>query len=174
MYSIDRRDRVLELSDVPRPDSGAPLPTLVSNEDRLLLAYIVADPAPDWDGSDAKVLSMTTEDLPIAFVSFKEPYAHMFGPPNDEAFAGHPLARRGLRPYAVFEVQNSSWIRRLERMNAVHPHHRAELFAHYRHFIFAFHDSMFECIADGYEISVRRSSIQTVLADMAKKAGISP
>ena len=52
----------------------------------------------------------------------------MFGPPNDEAFDGHPLARRGLRPYGAFEVTHSSWIRQLEQMNSVHPHHSPPLF----------------------------------------------
>ncbi len=74
----------------------------------------------------------------------------MFGPPNDEAFAGHPLASRGLQPYGAFEVLASSWIRQLERMNAVHRHHDPEDFAVYRHIVLAFHDSTFECIAEGY------------------------
>ena len=57
---------------------------------------------------------------------FEHCYAHMFGPPNDEALRGHPLAGRGLRPYAAFEIRQSSWLRRLERMNSVHPRHDRE------------------------------------------------
>ena len=38
------------------------------------------------------------------------------------------------------EIRESSWIRRLERMNAVHPYHKPEHFVDYRHFVFAFHD----------------------------------
>jgi hypothetical protein len=49
-------------------------------------------------------------DQPWAIVTF-DSYAHMFGPPNDEAFPGHPLAERGLTPYAFFVIQNSSWLR---------------------------------------------------------------
>jgi hypothetical protein len=96
-------------------------------------------------------------------VRFTRPIAHMFGPPNDEAFAGHPLAQRGLEPYSVFEVHQSSWIRALERMNSVHPRHRPEAYARYKHFVFAFHDSVFECIAEGFELSAYRGSVSAVL-----------
>ncbi|HEX8863370.1 MAG TPA: hypothetical protein VGC06_30595 [Actinomycetes bacterium] len=54
--------------------------------------------------------------------------AWQWGPPNDEALQGHPLVDRGLRPYGVFRVEGSSWIRQLERMNRVHPQHRPEAF----------------------------------------------
>lgn len=46
----------------------------------------------------------------------------------DEAFRGHPLASRGLHPYAAFRVEDSSWVRRLECMNAVHDSHDPERF----------------------------------------------
>ena len=97
-------------------------------------------------------------------------YAHMFGPPNDEAFEGHPLSQRGLRPYAVFEVQASSWLASLERMNSVHPYHSAERFAKYKHFIFAFHDTTFECIAEGFSVSIHRGSVRSVLRSSANEA----
>ena len=87
----------------------------------------------------------------MAVVRFVGCRAHMFGPPNDEAFAGHPLAGRGLRPYGAFLVQNSSWLRGLERMNAVHPRHNPERFRELKHFVLTFHDSTFECIARGAE-----------------------
>src|SRR5262249_17748356 len=75
--------------------------------------------------------------------------AHYFGPPNDEALSGHPLYRKGLRHYGVCEVKNSSWVRALERMNRVHPSHHPRMFSRYRHFVFTFHDTTFECIAGG-------------------------
>jgi hypothetical protein len=104
-----------------------------------------------------------TAGEPVALVSFTQPYAHMFGPPNDEAFSGHPLASRGLRPYSVSEIRESSWIRRLERMNAVHPYHKPERFADYRHFVFAFHDTTFECIARAFTVSFHTGSVAEVL-----------
>jgi hypothetical protein len=83
-------------------------------------------------------------------VTFNMAEAHMFGSPNDEAFDGHPLARRGLEPYGAFEIEHSSWIRQLEQMNSVHPHHSPELFEGLRHYVLSFHDTTFECVAEGF------------------------
>lgn len=169
MYEVDDLDRVVELSTAPRPDVGAPLPLVVSDEGHLLLAYIVSEPDPDWDGSDVTMVSPESNGLPIAVVQFRMPSAHMFGPPNDEAFGGHPLESRGLAPYAVFEVERSSWIRKHERMNAVHPYHNRERYlARRKHFVFAFHDSTFECIAESFETSVIRGSMHGAAARLVE------
>jgi hypothetical protein len=162
MYDVDSLDTVVELADVPRPDIGAPLPLVVSDESNLILAYLVSEPDPDWDGSYTTVVSADSDDMAVALIRFRMAIAHMFGPPNDEAFEGHPLASRGLRPYAAFEIHQSSWIRRLERMNAVHPRHDPQRFmAGLRHFVFTFHDSTFECIAEWFESEAFRGSIRS-------------
>jgi hypothetical protein len=154
MYPVDEEDTVVALTDVPRPCAGAPLPLALADDCRLLLlAYVLPDP--NWDGPDVDVASHEA----VAVIRFRSPYAHMFGPPNDEAFDGHPLARRGLEPYGVFEVRQSSWIRQLERMNSVHPRHERERFmGKMKHFIFTFHDSTFECIADGFDVQLCTAS----------------
>ncbi len=140
MYEVDEHDKVVMLEDLPQPDVGAPVPALVADESRVELAFIARSAEPSGDEF-------------IAVARFVRPYAHMFGPPNDEAFEGHPLASRGLEPYGCYRVEHSSWIRRLERMNAVHPHHRAEGFANLTHYIFAFHDSTFECVGADVEVT---------------------
>ena len=168
MYTVDERDRVLVLNDVPKSDVGAPLPALVSDERALVLLYIVSGRDPDWDGTYVRAVSPSSDGVPVAVVRFRRPACHTFGPPNDEAFEGHPLAGRGLNPYAAFEVENSSWVRQLERVNSVHPYHRPEYFASYRHFVFAFHDSTFECVAEGFGVSVERGSIGSALSRAAQ------
>lgn len=164
MYQVDQRDVVVQLHDVPRPDIGAPLPTVVAAEHQLTLVYLVSEQDPDWDGEYVRVVSPSTEGRLIARIRFERPYVHMFGPPNDEAFSGHPLAARGLAPYRVWEVHHSSWLRALERMNSVHPNHSHALFAELRHFVFAFHDTTFECIAQRYDYHVAGSSVAEVAA----------
>src|SRR5690606_37185003 len=124
------------------------------------LAFYLKDTPEGWDGTSVRVVSYTTE-RPIAIVEFAVCYDLMFGAPNDEAFQGHPLANRGLDPYGAFEVQNSSWIRQLERMNSVHPYHKPERFWTRRHFIFTFHDSTFECVADGFQVEETFGSIES-------------
>lgn len=167
MYEIDALDRAIELLEVPQSDVGAPLPLLLSDEHRLLLAYIVSEPDPAWDGTSVAIVSPASQGLSIAILDFHRPYAQMFGPPNDEAFGGHPLAARGLSPYAAFEVEHSSWIRKHERMNSVHPRHDRERFlARKRHFVFAFHDSTFECVAEGFSVNIIRGSMQSAATCM--------
>jgi hypothetical protein len=119
--------------------------------------------SPEWANVPVRPeVSNDSNDL-CAVVTFSQVYAHMFGPPNDEAFSGHPLASRGLTPYAAFEVEQSSWLRALQRMNSVHPYHRPEQFAQYKHFILSFHDSTFECIAASFEVALCRGSVGRVL-----------
>ena len=149
---------MVSLSDVPQCNSGAPLPVVVADEGNLVLAYVVNEPDPNWDGTYATAIDPSTPGLLFAIVTFQHPRAHFSGPPNDEAFSGHPLHARGLRPYAAFEVENSSWVRALEHMNRVHPNHSPRLFTDLKHFIFAFHDSVFECIARGYSVTLHRCS----------------
>jgi hypothetical protein len=175
VYEVDSLDTVVELHDVPQSDIGAPLPLVVSDEWHLLLAYLVSEPDPAWDGSYATMVSPESEGMGVALVRFRRPSAHMFGPPNDEAFGGHPLASRGLRPYRVFEVQQSSWIRKLERMNSVHHHHNRERFLEgLRHFVFASHDSTFECIPEGLEFELFRGSMRSALDRMAARLAERP
>jgi hypothetical protein len=76
-----------------------------------------------------------------------------------------------LHPYGVFKIENSSWVRTLERMNAVHPHHRPEAILSLSHYIFAFHDSTFECIASAYKIEVHESSIRNALGRLVAAIG---
>lgn len=165
MYTVDDRDIVVELTDVPQSSVGAPCPMVLASEGWLRLAYYLEQSDEDWDGKTVRMVSETTEGELCALVLFKGIRAHMFGPPNDEAFSGHPLASRGLGPYAVFEVQNSSWIRGLERMNSVHPSHSAARFRAYKHYVFAFHDSTFEAVAEGFELGIRNGSVSSVLRE---------
>ena len=168
MYQV-RDDVVLKVGTAPRPDHGAPLPAVVSDEWHLLLAYIVEVPDPRWDGTYVNVVSPDSPDRAIAIVGFQNAVCHLFGPPNDEAFAGHPLAARGLRPYTVSEVVKSSWIQDLERMNAVHPRHRPGYLNGCHHYIFAFHDSTFECVAEGFTVQMHRGSMRSAVSLMVAR-----
>jgi len=161
MYPVNT-DRVVELADVPQSSVGAPLPRIVADEHMCLVGFYLEDRDPNWDGSSVRVIDAATSDEPVAVVTFPRFWATMFGPPNDEAFAGHPLRNRGLRPYGAYEVLDSSWIHQLERMNSVHPHHRRERFLELRHFILSFHDSTFECVAPRYEITQHAGPLDRV------------
>lgn len=140
MYAIDERDTVRKL-DLPEMDPNAPYPHVTADEHEMRLSYDLAPE--DWDAPKWRRIEITFQGGPQ--------YVY-FGGPNDEALDGHPLYSRGLEPYDVFEVINSSWIRSMERMNSVHPSHNPARFQRLKHYIFTFHDSTFECIAEGFAV----------------------
>jgi hypothetical protein len=146
MYSIDGKDSVVTLSEIPRPEAGASSPVVYASDGTLAVAYYT-----------------TPADDAVALISFTMPHVHLFGAPNDEALDGHPLYERGLTFYAAFEVRDSSWLRSLERMNRVHMFHDPARFAVYRHFIITFHDTTFECIAEGFSVSMHKEGPTEVI-----------
>ncbi len=106
------------------PVAGVPYPVLFQTEDDTVLIY---------------------RGHGVVVAHFDGCLISRFGYPNDEALGGHPLYANGLRHYGVFEVHDSSWPQELEAQNRrVFPDSHS--FA-YRHFIFTFHDSTFECLA---------------------------
>jgi len=166
MYEVDERDRVTSLEALPQSCVGAPHPFVIADEHRVVLAYYLQERSPERDGLDARIVDPLISKEPIAILRFNGCMVHMFGPPNDESFAGHPLAHRGLHPYGVFRIDHSSWLRRLERMNSIHMHHRAEDFRRLQHLVFAFHGSTFECICHDFDVSTAEGSIQSVISKM--------
>lgn len=169
MYPVDGQDRVVELEGVPQSSVGAPLPIVLSDEHKILLAYTVQDTPSDWDGTSVRIVDPSTSGEPLALVEFTLYWSFMFGSPNDEAFHGHPLASRGLHPYGAFRIEDSSWIRQLERMNSVHPYHDPKRFERLKHFVFAFHDSTFECVAESFTITEHEGSLESILPIMQSR-----
>lgn len=125
--------KAVEIRTIPQMDTGAPTPLVLADDSRVLLSYLNVHP--DTDGKST-------------FVSFEHKAAHSLGSPGDETLHGHPLYASGLKHYAALEVTNSPWIESLERTNSVHAHHSAQRFQRLRHFVFTFHDSTFECVAE--------------------------
>ena len=164
MYTSNGKDCVIPLNDIPQSSVGAPLPIVTADEHQAAVAFYRQETPHDWAGSSVRVVDYTSDE-PWAIVVFGGCYALMFGPPNDEAFNGHPLASRGLGPYGAYLIAESSWLRQLERMNAVHHRHNTETFMRHRlHFVLSFHDSTFECIASGYRVMRGEGALAETLA----------
>lgn len=143
--------QVLNLGVVPRSD--VPRPVLLQSElECYLLFEGSAEASPGSEG--------------VAIVTFQSCLVSRFGYPNDEALAGHPLYKVGLRSYGVFEVSNSSWDHEMRAQNRV-------AFPKFdmpkrRHFIFTFHDSMFECIAISATAEFSRESFSSGFTRITK------
>jgi hypothetical protein len=166
MYEVDDKDVVVVLEGVPQSSVGAPNPCVLADEHTVVLAYYAQNRSAPWTGIPRMVGPVDSNE-PIVIVRLDR-RTHMFGQPNDEAFAGHPLAKRGLKPYGAFRIDNSSWIRRLERMNSVHRLHRAENYWKLQHLVFSFHDSTFECVCLKFDIRTAQGSISDVIPEMVK------
>lgn len=80
----------------------------------------------------------------------------MFGPPDENEIVNHPLAKNGIHAHDVFQVVESSWIRGLLTAAAESDAGLAARFAHCNHYIFAFHDSTFECIAESFVANIEQ------------------
>jgi hypothetical protein len=143
MYEADELDTLIPLQAVPEFDIGAPLPIVVADDYALLLAYYLPSSQSQIDEGEYS--------RQPALLKFQLPYAHFMLPCH--TLGSHPLLKRSLEDLAAFEVQNSSWIRAVERMESRCPNHNADRFMDgKRHFIFVFRDSTFECIATGFQV----------------------
>jgi hypothetical protein len=121
MYEIDELDELYEIKDLPQSSLGALIPMIARDEHVIYLTYYVENVSEDLDAASVKVVDSDAAGETVALIKFKRCYAHSFGPPNDEAYTGHPLVDRELETYSAFEVINSSWIRKAEKRNSVHP-----------------------------------------------------
>lgn len=132
-------------------DTGAPEPFLVANESKVgLLFYAYED----------EYLNTATEYLPLLVIlKFSKCFRFSLGSPNDETLNGHPLYKHGLNSYGFFEVKGSPLIDDLEEINSVHPYHNKALYETARHFIITFHDSTFECVAESYQVTIKRAPV---------------
>lgn len=148
------KQKLIELADIPQSSVGAPIPTILADESRVSLIFYLDNRDPKWDGTTVRVVGSENEKEPVAVIRYNRPYMHSFGPPNDEAITGHPLAKIGLQSYAAYEVVRSHWIHELCSRNRVHPYHTDKMFAQYKHYILTFHDSTFEIGAESYEVEM--------------------
>jgi hypothetical protein len=168
MLSFGYSEKVVALEGFPQSSIGAPCPAVIATEHSLMLIFFLDDQDPEWNGTTVRVVGIDSTEEQCAVVHFLRPSIHSLGPPNDEAFGGHRLAKKGLEPYGAFEVLNSEWIQLLEKMNSVHHRHdRARYLEGKRHFIITFHDSVFECVARGYRVEQMSGSIRELLVALA-------
>ncbi|HYA02438.1 MAG TPA: hypothetical protein VEI04_04915 [Syntrophobacteria bacterium] len=161
MYSVSpfANDRVVELRDVPQPSVNAACPVVVAGEDHLFVLYVLQSIPEGWYDTWVKIMSPDAHGEPFALIVFHHPVAYGRGVPDDEALQGHPLHKRGLRPNGAFEIENSSWQDGLMKTSRFQTAHRVEHYHHYRHFVLAFRDTAFECLAETYSIRLGTGSV---------------
>ncbi len=151
-------------------DGGAPMPHLMVNDRRALLAFLLREPDPNWDGSYVNVKSPSGgQPEPLGLVEFDLCRGAKLGAPNDEVFEGHPLNGKGLEAYGAQRIVNSRWLKELETINSVHHCYSPERWRELNHYIFWFHDSTFECVAKSYKVETHRTTMKTLLLEMVDR-----
>ena len=130
-FVAGENDIPLLLAAVPMPAPASTEPFTIADEGRALLVYRIA---PTHHGAAGRFVSEL-----FCLVKFDGAVFASLGPPNDEEVSSHVLHAKGLRPYAAYEVVNSTLV--------------AEWWPNVglpitlRHFIFTFQDSSFEAVA---------------------------
>jgi len=150
--------------------TGAPLPFLLCNDYRTFLTFYVNQPDPDWDGTYVNVINpASAEPMPLCLVTFHRCLSAKLGHPNDEVQHGHSLWEHGLDSYRAQIVKNSPWIAEVAKINSVHHYDDPDRWALLNHYVFWFHDTTFECLANSYEYEVTNESMTELLDRVQKK-----
>ncbi len=146
-------------------DTGTPCPYVISNDFRIFLLYSIDTTSPSWNKFLAEicVLDKEVENF-IALVSFANYYCFRFGGINDEVLHAHPLYNHGLECYQIHEVINSSWISEQKKINSIHSNFNEIEWNEKRHFVFTFHDNIFECIANDFSIKAYKGYLESVIS----------
>ena len=147
-------------------DVGAPLPYLFKSDNAAFLTFYSRTIQNDgWDGRSVKIVApSSTEICSICLVKFKSCASAKLGHPNDEVLCGHPLYGRGLEGYTAQIVKNSPWLKEVAKTNSVHSNDKPQRWSRVNHYIFWFHDSTFECLAESYEIEMHSGTMREVLS----------
>ena len=151
------QDKVVTLKSDFLPEAAVSGPLLLQTDDITFLTFNA-------------VQTKDSVSAGTGILEFMQCSVTKFGYPNDEALEGHPLYRRGLRPYGIFEALNSSWIRTMTKQNRVSFPNTPE--SKQRHFIVTFHDSTFECVAKDFIATLSTDSYEQVLSKLTQRCSV--
>jgi hypothetical protein len=151
-------------------DTGAPLPHLITSEYRTFLTFYLSNRDPKRDGTYVMVRNPCDESpQKLALIEFHKCRSVKLGDPNDEVLHGHPLYGKGLEPYSAQIVENSPWIADLEAINKVHDYYNPDSWRRLKHFVFWFHDTTFECVAESFTVELFHESMKQLLARVCER-----
>ncbi len=149
---------------------GSPIPYLFCSDNRALLTFYVDEPDPDWDGTYVNIVDPGSKDpVTLCLVTFNSCASAKLGHPNDEVQQGHALAKHGLEGYTAQIVENSPWLAEVAKTNSVHPNDRPEHWESLHHYVFWFHDSTFECLAESFEVEVSKEPMSELFRRVQEK-----
>jgi hypothetical protein len=146
---------LIEIKGLFEMDFGSPSPTILSNDNELFIAFY----ADKESKSSVPQERNTIYDTGIFALKFKTYLKYTFGLPSNETIEGHPYSKFGMKSFSFYELRDSDLIKSLQEIEKVHPYYNPEKWKMYKHYILTFHDNMFECIAQGFEIREENISL---------------
>ena len=150
-------EQIIELDLGFRPEAAVSGAVLVASEFSTFLTFNAVKTSADGAG---------LEDLGHAVVEFKACHITKFGYPNDEARWGIP--RYQTTSYGIYKVKNSEWIPEIVRLNRYRfPDTPDDTTT--RHFLFAFHDTTFECLAEDMQFELTKEPYEQVFARISAR-----
>lgn len=163
------KKELIEIESLFWMDTGAPSPQILSNDSELLHMFYALDENNEQYSEDDSV----NYDEKVIFIKFKRCSKYTFGGPNDEALHGHPYYKLGLGRYAFYELKNSDYIKSLQEINKCHDRYNPKNWTNLKHYILTFHDNMFECIAEDFEINIENNTnynqVKSLINNLSKQ-----
>jgi hypothetical protein len=155
-------DTLVELNLGIRPEAAVSGGMLIQTEQLTFLTFNAVRPTKQMSLPGAPSL----EDAGIALFTFQRCLLTRFGYPNDEARWGIPRFKKV--SYGIYEVRNSSWIKEVVQMNRYRFPNTTDNYVS-RHYLFAFHDSTFECLADDLKYEILNEPFEVVLRRITER-----
>lgn len=159
---------LIEIKGLFEMDYGAPSPTILSNDNELFIGFY----------ADKKSTSIIPQernnifDTGVFALKFNRYLKYTFGIPGNETIHGHPYSKFGMKSCSFYELLNSNLIKSLQDIEEIHPNYNPEKWKMYKHYILTFHDNMFECIAQDFEIREENISLYNQASAMIKELSI--
>ena len=158
---MTKAEEVVELNLGYKPEAAVSGAVLVQTECSTFLTFNAMRPTDRMSPWGEPYM----EEAGTALVEFPSCSITKFGHPNDEAWSGIPRTH-GLS-YGTYEVLYSTWMEELAELNR-HAFPETEGWTG-RHFLLLFHDSSFECIAEGIKLEVLEEPYAEVFARIAER-----
>ena len=159
---------LVEIKGLFEMDYGSPSPTIISNDSELFIAFY----ADKKSTSSVPEERNTIYDTGIFALRFKAYLKYIFGLPGNETIQGHPYSKLGMKSFSFYELRNSDLIKSLQEVDKIHPYHNPEKWDTYKHYILTFHDNMFECIAQNFEIREENISLYNQAMTMLNEISV--
>jgi hypothetical protein len=147
--------KLIEIKDF-EINYGAPCPVLLADDSQLRLFF------------NSRPIGERIE------LSFSVCQFFSFSPPNDEALNGHPYYELGLSSGGFFELLDSDLMFRIKGYNRYHPYNNPNSYNDSHHYIITFKEQLFECVAEGYELTRHQKNAYYTVTDILNQISNPP